>query len=114
MGDIYSAKREAMKVASLRLLPVLTTTASTMFAVSEVWTLLPFLQPSIEDKSVSTWFKGFFNYSLPGVIGLGLTSTIGGYLGWKNTAGGARLFYGWGTILAAGHFIFVPTVRPRL
>ncbi|KAH8819256.1 hypothetical protein F5884DRAFT_848582 [Xylogone sp. PMI_703] len=110
MDDIYASKGEAMKIASLRLLPVLSSTASTMVAISEIWTILPFLKPSIEENAVTTWFDNWLYYSLPGAVGLGLTSTIAGYLGWKNTGGGARFCYGWGTVLAVGHFVFGPTI----
>jgi len=101
---------ESMRLNTVRILPLLAATASTTYALSEAWTLLPFFQPSISSSALSTWFNSWLYHAIAGVITLGATSVITGYLGWKNSVGAARTMFGWGTVFAAGHFVYVPVV----
>ncbi|TVY64250.1 hypothetical protein LSUE1_G008223, partial [Lachnellula suecica] len=92
------------------LIPVLTSTASVTFCFTEYWTLLPFLHPSIPPQSLSAFWDSYLYRTMPGWLGFGLTSAVTGYLSFRSTAGVTRQLYGWGTVLALGHYAFGPSV----
>ncbi|KAH7911868.1 hypothetical protein BJ138DRAFT_1149662 [Hygrophoropsis aurantiaca] len=94
----------------LRLLPVLSSTASVVVALSEYQALLPWLNHDIPSESLSPWFDSWFRLVLAGILALEATSVVGGYMGWKGTIGKAKFQYKFGTILALGHFVFAPTI----
>ncbi|KAF9235004.1 hypothetical protein BU15DRAFT_65221 [Melanogaster broomeanus] len=102
--------REQMQVGLIRLVPVLSSTASVTFAMSEYQTLVPWLSRDLPSKHLATWFNHWFKLGTVGILAFGIASTWGGYLGWRETAGGASVLYKYGTYFALGHFAFAPPV----
>jgi len=98
------------RLALVRLLPVLSSTASVVFAISEYQTLIPWLGRDLPSKHLSSWFNRWFRLAVVGVLVFGVTSTWGGYLGWRGTVGTASALYKYGTCFALGHFAFVPSI----
>ncbi|KAH6675722.1 hypothetical protein B0J14DRAFT_652564 [Halenospora varia] len=98
----------------LPLLPVLTSTASLTFCLTEYWTLLPFLSPSIPATSLSKFWDQYLYLTSPGWIGFGLGSAFVGWVVGSGNDGVARgmrgivgrKWYLWGTGCALGHYLF--------
>jgi hypothetical protein len=108
MASIHHS--QTASVPLLRLLPVLSSTASVTFCFTEYWTLIPFLQASIPPRSLSSFWSSYLYTTIPGWVGFGLLSASTGFLGWRNTTGTTKSLYGWGTVLALGHYVFGPMV----
>ncbi|KAE8441303.1 hypothetical protein EG329_005533 [Mollisiaceae sp. DMI_Dod_QoI] len=92
------------------LIPVLSSTASVAFCFTEYWTLMPFRRADIPSESLSSFWDDYLYNTIPAWAGFGLTSSISGYLCFRNTTGLTKTLYGWGTVLALGHYAFGPTV----
>ncbi|EGN92624.1 hypothetical protein SERLA73DRAFT_190806 [Serpula lacrymans var. lacrymans S7.3] len=102
--------RQQMQVGLLHLTPVLSATASVTYAMSEYFTLIPWLRKDTPSTTLSTWFNDWFRLGLVSVLTFGTVSVAGGYAGWKDTVGGASVLYMYGTFFAIGHFAFVPWI----
>ncbi|KAL2060176.1 hypothetical protein VTL71DRAFT_9571 [Oculimacula yallundae] len=88
------------------LIPVLTSTASVSFALSEYWTFMPFLRPDISPQSLVNFWDSFLYPSSPAWLGFGLTSSLFGYLSYRSSQNPSRRLYGWGVIFALSHYAF--------
>ncbi|KIJ64330.1 hypothetical protein HYDPIDRAFT_188050 [Hydnomerulius pinastri MD-312] len=102
--------REQMQLGLIRLVPVLSSTASVTFAISEYQTLIPWLNQDLPPNHLSVWFSRWFKLGGMGVLAFGVASTWGGYAGMRGTVGGASALYKYGTYFALGHFAFAPPI----
>lgn len=95
------------------VLPLATSAATFSLALFQYAALLPFLN---DEKLIGTphsrWWTRFFKYSIGLIIVFPTTSATLGFLSWRALANipNARQWYAYGSILAIGHFAFVPAV----
>ncbi|KAG4411752.1 hypothetical protein IFR04_015114 [Cadophora malorum] len=84
------------------LIPVLSSTASVSFRLSEYWTLIPFLRDDIPPQSLARFWESF----LYRWLGFGMTSALMGYFFYRRTVGLSRRLYGWGVLFTLSHYVF--------
>ena len=103
----------------LRLLPLLTSTASLTFAGNQHWIFRLFSRPDLQPQSgaaLPSWFAASFRIGMPKVVGLLTASMVGAAWNAATTSqtGAARRWYVAGGVLAGAHLLFVPAVAPRV
>jgi len=107
---------------ALRLAPAITASASLTFAGNQQWIFELFTRPELaaQDKTfLPRWFATAFAIGTPKVVGLVACSVIGAVLNLRCGAGdlrarGAYVWYVYGAVLGAAHWVFVPVLGRRV